>query len=142
MIDLFFFCRGGITLNFNGTSLNVAQNPAFIYNLSHVEGSGHVDLSHSQSGVCIASDDGRALSCTVPPMPDYLAESFVNTLNDVPYDIIMDAAPGPNWISLVELKLRASPNPLPEMIRKSFQSVVYNSGDFIEILVSLASNLV
>ena len=83
--------------------------------------------------VCNASGDGTSLECVVPPLP---ASLDVGEGGAVPYNIIMDAAPGPNASFVPALQFTSSPNPNPVMLRESDQMYTADSGDLIEILVS------
>ena len=82
--------------------------------------------------VCNASGDGTSLECVVPPLPTSLGVGE----GAVPYDIIMDAAPGPNASFVPALQFTSSPNPNPVMLRESDQLYTPDSGDLIEISVS------
>ena len=111
-------------------NLDVAQNPTFIF-------SDDLFVGKRQEGKmklyvdCNASRNGTSLTCLVPPLP-----ASLNFGEVVPYDIIMDAAPGPNVSLVPELQLTLSPNPNPSMLRVSDQVYTPNSNELISIEVS------
>ena len=85
-------------------------------------------VTTGQPGICNADEIGVELSCVVPPLPESLQVEI--GMKGIPYDIIMDDAPGPGS----EVELSASPNPKPERLLEL--TYVEESGSHITVMVS------
>ena len=117
-LSIIIICSGGIELIFNGSNLNVVQNPLLVINdpdyLDNTNVSSKYSneslvmmiLSTGQMTSCIVINS-TAISCVVPPLTR-LQPGDVDGLN---YTIIMDNAPGPD-LTNENLQIRVAPNPV------------------------------